>query len=214
MYHEDGIAVRLEARGNDIKEWTYRSGQDPADPEHNDTRAIISAKFNTHFTVVLEVTEDFRRFSTEGLKLIVAIGHNQQIPGDLDDVQAWHIPLNAYFKNRFKISKQWSWGGGSYETLIEELVIPAPKVAQIIPAFYPHMLTSIVAYEFDAVPNNGWVTTRNAAKGCITIYVLRGKLTGATDFERNTFATDPPDDLRYSSQSQPCQHARRMADLF
>jgi hypothetical protein len=127
MYHEDGIAVRLEARGNDIKEWTYPSGQDPADPEQNDTRAIISAKFNTHFTVVLEVTEDFRRLSTEGLKLIVAIGHNQQIPGDLDDVQAWHIPLNAYFKNRFKISKQWSWGGGSYETLIEELVIPAPE---------------------------------------------------------------------------------------
>jgi hypothetical protein len=58
------------------------------------------------------------------------------------------------------------------------------------------MLTSSVAYKFDAVPNNYWAETYNAAKGCIAVYVVRGKLAGETDYKRNTFATDPPDELR------------------
>jgi hypothetical protein len=127
MYHKYGIIVRLEARGNDIEEFAYPSGQDPADKERKDTRAIISAKLNTHFTVVLEFTEDFRRFSAEGIKLTVAIGHNQQTPEDLEDIQAWHIPLDRTFGGNIRISNQWCWGGKSYEPLINEIMIPAPE---------------------------------------------------------------------------------------
>jgi hypothetical protein len=127
MYHKDGIIVRLEARGNDIEEFAYPTGQDPADKECKDTRAIISAKLNTQFTVVLELTEDFRRFSAEGIKLTIAIGHTQQTPGDLEDIQAWHIPLDRTFGGNIRISKQWSWGGKSYEPLINEITIPVPE---------------------------------------------------------------------------------------
>lgn len=45
-------------------------------------------------------------------------------------------------------------------------------------------------------PTNEWANTYNAAKGCIAIYVGRGKLTGETDGERKRFPTDPPDELR------------------
>lgn len=57
MYHDHGIVVRLEARGYEIEEFGYPRNQDPADPDWNDTRAIISAKPKTHFSVVLELTE-------------------------------------------------------------------------------------------------------------------------------------------------------------
>ena len=58
------------------------------------------------------------------------------------------------------------------------------------------MLTSSVAHTFDAVSKNDWIETYNAAKGCIAVYVVRGKLAGETAYERKTFATDPPDELR------------------
>jgi hypothetical protein len=136
MYHKDGIFVRLEARGDYIEEFAYPSGQDPADKECKDTRAIISAKFNMQFTVVLELTEDFRRFSAEGIKLTIAIGHTQQTHGDLEDVQAWHIPLDRTFGN-IRISKQWCWGGKSYEPLINEIMIPAPEGC----SYHPYVLS-------------------------------------------------------------------------
>jgi hypothetical protein len=198
MYHKDGIHVYLVARGNEIEEFAYPSGQDPADTERNDTRAIISAKLNTPFTIVLELTKNFRRFSAEGLKLTVAIGHNHQTPEDLDDVQAWHIPMDRTFGGDMWTRKQLCWDGKSHEPLINDIRIPAPEGRSITTlTFCHHMLTSSVAYKFDAVPNNDWVETYNAAKGCIAVYVVRGKLTGETDYERKTFATDPPDELRW-----------------
>jgi len=127
MYHKDGIRVHLEAKGNEIKELAHLNGQGPADTEWNDTRAIIRAKFHTPFTVVLELTEDFRLFSAEGLKLTVAIGHHHQTPGELVDVQAFHIPLNKISKSRFEISEHWCWGADSSEPLISEIRIPAPE---------------------------------------------------------------------------------------
>ena len=127
MYHKDGILVHLEALGKKVEEFAYPPGQDPADTEWHDTRAIISAKLNTPFTIVLELTKDFRRFSAEGLKLTIAIGHNHQTPEDLDDVQAWHIPLDHTFDGGIGISKQLCWGGKSHEPLISDIRIPAPE---------------------------------------------------------------------------------------
>jgi hypothetical protein len=46
------------------------------------------------------------------------------------------------------------------------------------------------------MPNNDWADTYNAAKGCIAVYVVRGKFTGVTDLERKQFSTDPPKTLQ------------------
>jgi hypothetical protein len=127
MYHEDGILVYLETGDDQIMEGAYLDGQDPANTERNDTRAKISAKLNMPFTVVLEFTDKFRPFSAEAIKLTVAIGHNKQTPEHLDDVQAWHIPLDQITQNRFTISQQWCWGDDSSEPVLNELRIPAPE---------------------------------------------------------------------------------------
>lgn len=127
MYHDHGIVVRLEARGYEIEEFGYPRNQDPADPDWNDTRAIISAKPKIHFSVVLELTEKVRPFTATALKLTIAIGHHLQAPGDIDDVQAWHVPLNQISKNRFMMSQQLCWGGQSCEPLVDNIMMPAPE---------------------------------------------------------------------------------------
>jgi len=73
---------------------------------------------------------------------------------------------------------------------------PHQKVAHIITRFCGHSLTSNSAHEYDAVPNNDWAETYNAAKGCIAVYVVRGYLTRRTDYERKQLPTDPPEALR------------------
>ena len=127
MYHKDGILVHLEAQGKKIKESAYLNGQDPADTNSKDTRARISEEFNTPFTVELELTKDFRPFSAEAIKLTIAIGHSEQTPEDLDDVQAWHIPLDLISMSRFTINQQRCWSGDSSEPVISEIRIPAPE---------------------------------------------------------------------------------------
>jgi len=136
MYHEDGIRVRLEACGNEIEDIVYPGGQDPAEPDWKDTRAIIQAEPNTPFTIILELTENFRRYSADALKLIVAIGHNQQTTEDFHNVQAWHIPLRLSSRWRdsrrptphlYRISQQLCWDDKSCEPLTNEIRIPAPK---------------------------------------------------------------------------------------
>jgi hypothetical protein len=126
MFHQDGILVSLETGGNPIEESAY-PGRNPANTERNDTRAKISAKLNTPFTVVLEFTDKFRPFSAEAIKLTVAIGHNKQTPEDLDDVQAWHIPLDQISQLKFTIGQQWRWGAETSEPVIDDLMMPAPE---------------------------------------------------------------------------------------
>ena len=127
MYHKDGILIHLEASGKEREEFEYPPGQDPANKEWNDSRAIISAKLNTPITIVLELTENFRPFSAEALKLTLAIGHSHQTPEDLVDVQAWHIPLDQISNNKFKIDQQWCWPRNSSEPTMDELRVPAPE---------------------------------------------------------------------------------------
>jgi len=127
MYHKDGISLHLQAAGEPITEWEYPTDQDPTIKDWHDTRAIISEKTHAPFSIILEFTKDFRPFSAEALKLTVAIGHHHQTPGDLVDVQAWHIPLDQISTNKFAISEQWCWVDDSSEALISEIRIPAPE---------------------------------------------------------------------------------------
>lgn len=127
MYHKDGISVYLETTENEIEEFADPSDQDPADPERNEMPAIISAKPNAPFTVVLELTEDFHRFGATALELTLAIGHNEQKPKNFIYVQSWHIPLDRAFEDDIKIDQQRFWDCEDDFPWNEKIRIPAPE---------------------------------------------------------------------------------------
>lgn len=86
--HQDGLNVYLELLdGTRIQEYAHllkpKEGDGP--------RVLISLPPGTPLRVVLEAHDDFRVFSSEGVKLVVACGHTKQKPWALHDVQAFYI---------------------------------------------------------------------------------------------------------------------------
>lgn len=52
------------------------------------------------------------------------------------------------------------------------------------------------AYPSEQVCSDWWKESYNAEKGCITVFIVRGKLCQETDEERKTYETDPPEHFR------------------
>lgn len=61
----------------------------------------------------------------------------------------------------------------------------------------PTTLINFAAYEPDQVHEDWWQESFSADQGCIAIFLVRGKLDGKTNAEREKYPTDPPESYRY-----------------
>lgn len=121
----DGLSVQLfTADGGKIEilpcEYETRDFVTDEGPvTMNHFRSAVSVSPGTLFSIAIEIDGNkFRIYSAEGLKATTAIGHTQQEPGALEDVQAQFIPrLRRELKNglpiRKRISDMMHWDLGS-----------------------------------------------------------------------------------------------------
>lgn len=91
----DGIRVSLElSDGGPLPLFAHPhhiAKQHQRNDDGKMTRAIICSPPRATFLVKIKTDENFRPFTSEGVKLTIACGHRQQEPGALDDMQAWFI---------------------------------------------------------------------------------------------------------------------------
>lgn len=125
MYHSTGINVYLEVGNREIPEYGYPGGYNPPRDDADDCRALIHIESGTKLTVAIKLDDIFRFFSADGLEMTVAIGHKQQEPYALDDVQAWYIPKHKFEAAGVGVSELHTWKSATSKGKLCSLRVPA-----------------------------------------------------------------------------------------
>jgi len=212
--HQDGISVTLELTdGTKVIEYAHTREREDDDA----LRAIVSIEHGIEFEIKFKVDRDFKPFSSEGLKVVVACGHTRQEPWALHDVQAFYISNEdavgeRYYLDCFSLFRHEDVENAMAHSRVsradEWALFEAPRPKRELALQFrlcDTVLTPFTVYAAEQVHEDWWQESFNADEGCITVFVVRGKLDGETDTEREKYATDPPEVYRRVSRvSFPC----------
>lgn len=78
-------------------------------------RSGISIEPGTPFTIKIELdAKRFRRYFADGIQSTTAIGHLQQVPGTLNDVQAQFIPVARGWSGQLAVKNMIHWASKNH----------------------------------------------------------------------------------------------------